>query len=75
MSFDRLEGKVDKCLDKINSVDKTQQAIEVDLRHHIKRTDMLEKKTNKIWYLILLGAGAGIAQYGTSILKILGLIL
>ena len=73
--MDRLEGKVDKCLDKINNVDRIQQAIEVDLRHHIKRTDLLESKTNKIWYLILLGAGAGIAEYGTGILKLLGLII
>lgn len=48
--------------------------MEVDVRHHIKRTDMLESKVQKIWYLVVLGAGAGLAEWGPSILKILGVL-
>ena len=46
--------------------------IEVDVRHHIKRTDILESKVQRIWYLVLLGAGAGIAEFGPGLFKLLG---
>lgn len=46
--------------------------IEVDIRHHIKRTDILESKVQRIWYLVLLGAGAGIAEFGPGLFKLLG---
>lgn len=44
-----------------------------DLKYHIKRTDLLEKKTNYITYLLLMGAGASAPSFVPSILKVLGL--
>ena len=58
----------------IHNIEKTLATMEVDVRHHIKRTDMLESKVQKIWYLVVLGAGAGLAEWGPSILKILGVL-
>lgn len=44
-----------------------------DLKYHIKRTDLLEKKTNYITYLLILGAGASAPSFVPTILKVLGL--
>ena len=44
-----------------------------DLKYHIKRTDNLEKKTNYITYLLLLGAGASAPSFIPVILKVIGL--
>jgi len=60
-----------KVLQQINI---TLAKMEVDVRHHIKRTDALESKVQKIWYLVVLGAGAGAAQYGPTVLKLIGLL-
>jgi hypothetical protein len=57
-------------LTKLNaSVDENTR----DLKYHIKRTDLLEKKTNYITYLLLIGAGASAPSFVPSILKVLGL--
>lgn len=44
-----------------------------DLKYHIKRTDLLEKKTNYITYLLLIGAGASAPSFVPQILKVIGL--
>ena len=44
-----------------------------DLKYHIKRTDLLEKKTNYITYLLLMGAGASAPSFIPQILKLMGL--
>ena len=46
-----------------------------DLSEHIKRTNILEGKLQKIIYLLILGAGIGIALYGPDVIKILGILL
>lgn len=45
-----------------------------DVAEHIKRTNALEKKIRKMEILIWCGAGAGIAEYGGSILKLIGIL-
>lgn len=54
-------------------MNKSLDEIVRDLKYHIRRTDMLEQKTNRITYMLLLGAGASMPSFIPSILKLLGL--
>lgn len=45
-----------------------------DLKYHIKRTDLLEQKTNRITYLLLLAGGTMLPTVGPSLIKLLGLL-
>lgn len=75
MSFERLEEKIDKLTDVTNKILIEAAKNTVDLQHHIKRSDLLEKQQNKIIQLLYVGAGIGIALYGPDFLKLLkGLI-
>lgn len=64
--------KLDQILKEIQDIKLSQAGMEVDVRHHIKRTDKLETKVNYIWYLVLLGAGAGMIELAPFLKTILG---
>jgi len=69
-----MEEKIDRILERVGSIDVTIAKLEKEVTYHIKRTDILEAKVNKVWYLVLLGAGAGATSYGSTILKLIGLL-
>jgi len=46
--LDKIEDKVDTIKDSIHSIDKTLQRNTNSLEYHIKRTDILDDKTNRI---------------------------
>lgn len=46
-----------------------------DLSEHIRRTNILESKLQKIIYLLFVGAGIGIALYGPEFIKLIGVFL
>lgn len=63
-----MEIKIE--LTKLNaSVDENTR----DLKYHIKRTDLLERKTNYITYLLLMGAGASAPSFVPALLRVIGL--
>lgn len=67
-----MDEKTAEILIEMQAIRSTQEEMVRDLKYHIKRTDMLEAKTNKIIYLLVLGAGASLSTFGPNILKILG---
>lgn len=76
------DQKIDKLLDIQNQHGIVLAKIETDLRHHIKRSDQHEEhlksqdaKIQRIIYLLIAGAAAGISEYGASILKYIGGLL
>jgi L-lactate utilization protein LutC len=76
------DQKLDKILETQSNHSVTLGKMEVDLKHHIKRSDNHEvylqkqdKSITKIWYVLIAGAAAGITEYGTIIIKFLGGIL
>jgi hypothetical protein len=75
MSLDRIEEKIDKLIEVTQSIRIEAAKNTVDLRHHIKRTDILEKQQTKIIYLLLIGAGIGIALYGPDLIKLIKVII
>lgn len=44
----RLEAKIDKLDDRLDTVDKTLVLQEANLREHMKRSDLLEKKLEPV---------------------------
>lgn len=84
-----VEEKLDKILDKQSDMAVTLARVEVDVAHHIKRSDMHEAqlkeqaeklgtqndKISKLWYAVVGLAGAGIGNAGPNILKYLGGLL
>jgi hypothetical protein len=45
--MNRFEDKIDRITDRIASIDKTLGEQAVELKEHIRRTDLLEKKVEK----------------------------
>lgn len=45
---DRIESKIDKVIEHISAIDQTLAAQHESLKIHIKRTDLLEKQTEKL---------------------------
>lgn len=66
------DEKITQILVEMQALRSSQDEMVRDLKYHIKRTDMLEQKTNRIIYLLVLGAGASLSTFGPSILKVLG---
>ena len=71
-----------KILENITEIRVTMASMEVDLKHHIKRSDAHEKKLdkqeniiNKLWIGIALLAGAGASSVAPEIMKLIGSIL
>jgi len=75
MSLNRIEEKLDRLIDVTQAIQIEAAKNTVDLTHHIKRTDLLEKQQSKIITLLYLGAGIGLALYGPDFLKLIGAIL
>lgn len=78
---ERLMEKIERCLEGIHRLEvlHTRMAGDVeknteDLEEHIKRTNILEGKVQKMVYLLAVGAGIGVALYGPDFLKIIKVI-
>lgn len=77
-----MHDKLDKLVDGQAEQKVILAQIRVDLAHHIKRSDQHEihlkeqdKKINKIWYVLIAGAAAGVSEYGGILLKWLGVMI
>lgn len=75
----KMHDKLDKLVEGQAEQNIMLAKIQVDLAHHIKRSDAHEKhlyeqdkKINKIWYVLIAGAAAGVTEYGATLLKWLG---
>jgi hypothetical protein len=76
-----MSNKEDQILEHVTEIritlTKIQGEVEKnteDLSEHILRTNLLQDKMRRVEVLLWLGAGAGIAQYGPSVLKLLGVL-
>jgi hypothetical protein len=76
----KIHDKLDKLIESNSEQQIILAKMQVDLAHHIKRSDqheehlkMQDKKIQKIWYILIAGAAAGISEYGAIFLKWLGL--
>ena len=79
-TVDRIEGKLDKISDRLNSIDVTLAKQEITLDIHVKRTNLLESKidpmesrwSNLLGVIKLVGfiaVLAGIGEAATIIIK------
>lgn len=75
-----IDNKLDKIIDVQNSHSVVMAKMEVDLAHHIKRSDLHEehlkkqdKKIEKIWYILIASAAMVSSKFGPEFLKWLGL--
>lgn len=76
----RLEAKVDKLDDRLDSVDKTLILQEANLKEHMKRSDLLEKKLEPVERHVnavntvfkLIGVVASLATIAKLFLALLG---
>lgn len=66
-----IEPKVDKLLEKQHEMNVTMARIEVDLAHHIKRSDKHEKQIDRLWYILMAIFAGGGAKFGPDLLKTL----
>lgn len=77
--LERIEGKVDKIMDHVSSIDATIAGQSGDIRHHIKRTDELQAIVVRVDKHVTIVNGlakiltAG-GVLGALILKLLGKI-
>jgi len=67
VSLDQLNSKMDKCLENQSEMKVDIAKNTVDLSHHIKRTDMLEKRTSKVFYVAAVAVGYFMAKYGINL--------
>lgn len=77
-----MQERLDKILEKQNEmlIQLTRLASTVeentrDIKYHIKRTDILEGRMQKIIYFLLLGAGSSAALFGKPVMQWLGLLV
>ena len=76
MSFEeKVDGKLDRIIEN-----QTHMKIEIakntyDVAEHIRRTNLMENKVQKLLYLVILGAGAGIAEMSPTLILFLKGIL
>lgn len=75
MNIHHVMEKLEDIREELARINVVQAKMEKEIAYHIRRTDLLESKVNKVWYLVLLGAGFAMAEYGATILKLMGLIL
>jgi hypothetical protein len=54
MDFSRIEAKLDKQDAVLTEMRVDQATIKEDLRHHIRRTEALEKRVDSFWQKALL---------------------
>lgn len=69
--IERIETKVDALLLTHAGQSKDIAQNTKDLSEHIRRTNLLEGKMQKLWYAIFLGAGAALAQSWPAIYQII----
>jgi hypothetical protein len=70
--LDRIEGKLDKLERRLDTIDVTLAEQHVEIRYHIKRTDLLESKVEPItdhvvFIKILLRVVAAIVLVGSAL--------
>lgn len=77
-----MQDKLDKLIDGQAEQNVMLAKMQVDIAHHIKRSDQHEihlkqqdTKIQKIWYVLIAGAAAGISEYGATLIKWLGNVL
>ena len=75
MKLDNIEKKIDKLVECSTRMEVHVERNTDDLKYHIKRTNIIESKLQKIVYLLLIGAGIGVALYGPTAFKLLGILL
>lgn len=73
-----VEDKLDKIIEKQSEMTVTLAKMEVDLAHHIKRSDSHEermekqdKKIDKMWYIIIALALGGAGSTAPQLIKLL----
>lgn len=71
----KMEQKIDQIVEMLYEIKVDVARNTVDLAHHIKRSDKLEDKMQRMVYLLAIGAGIGLALYGPDVLKLIGIIL
>jgi uncharacterized coiled-coil protein SlyX len=77
--LDRIESKLDKVVDSVSEINKTLAEQHMSLKHHIKRSDLLEAQMEPIRKHVnmvtgafkLLGLISLLAGIAVSILKVL----
>lgn len=81
-TLDRIEKKIDRVESNVAELNQTTSVMEVhvsrnseDLSEHIRRTNLLESRLNRIWYVLALLTGAGLSQSGPLFQKLIGLFL
>ncbi len=82
MSFNRIFDKLDEIVESISDMKEDQAVTKAihsvnskNLETHIKRTNKIESKQQKIIYLIMIGAGAVAVYFGPAILRIVGILI
>jgi len=75
MSLRVIEEKIDKLQECTTRMEVHVERNTDDLSIHIKRTNILEGKLQKIIYLLMIGAGVGIALYGPQFFKLIGIFI
>lgn len=77
----KIDEKIDKMLEQNSEIkvslarmSKDVEQNTRDLSYHIKRTDLIEGKLQKMIYLLWIGAGIGLALYGPAAFKLIGLL-
>ncbi len=60
-------------LNAIQLMGKDVKIIRKDLDYHIARTDILESRLQKMWFMLAFLTGAGIIQYKDLLINMLGL--
>lgn len=72
---DRFENKLDKIIDDLVEIKVTQGKQHHSLVHHIKRTDLLEKRVESVWSSYkALSVIAGLISVAAAIAEVLGYI-
>lgn len=81
-TLDRIEDQIKEIDRKVDSILVSDAALlkdvaqnTKDLAFHIKRTNQLESRVQKVYYLLLLGAGFGLAESWPMLKSVLGALL
>lgn len=74
-----IMDKVDKIFEMVSEMKVTLARVEVDLAHHIKRSDQHEERLdkqrntiNKLWIVIAALVGGAVGNEFPAIMKLLG---
>lgn len=77
--LDKIDNKIDTVIEVNNEQNLTLKGLSVlretdskNLEIHIKRTNILESKLNKIVLVLVLGLGAAAYHFGPALLRFFG---